>query len=77
MVVSAASKTRATRRGSHHLNGSGHRLTAGHIEFCVYVCVRAFAFSRMRLSRLRERDMDAFVGRLVHFGLQTPLKSLH
>ncbi len=51
--------------------------SGGHIEFCVCVCVRAFAFSRMRLSRLRERDMDAFVGRLVHFGLQTPLKSLH
>ncbi len=31
----------------------------------------------MRLSRLRERDMDVFVGCLVHFGLQTPPKSLH
>ncbi len=30
--------------------------------------------SRMRLSRLRERDMDAFPGRLVHLGLQTPVK---
>ncbi len=28
----------------------------------------------MRLSRLRERDMDAFVGHLVHLGLQTPVK---
>ncbi len=28
----------------------------------------------MRLSRLRERDMDVFVGRLVRLGLQTPVK---
>ncbi len=28
----------------------------------------------MRLSRLRERDMDAFVGHLVHLGLQMPVK---
>ncbi len=44
----------------------------GHVEFCV--CVHAFAFSCMRLSRLRERDMYAFVGRLVHLGLQMPVK---
>ncbi len=31
----------------------------------------------MRLSRLRERDMDAFVGRLVHLGLQTPVTWFH
>ncbi len=31
----------------------------------------------MRLSRLRERDMDAFVGRLVHLGLQTPVKLIY
>ncbi len=28
----------------------------------------------MHLSRLRERDMDAFVDRLVRLGLQTPVK---
>ncbi len=27
----------------------------------------------MRLSCLREHDMDAFVGRLVHLGLQMPV----
>ncbi len=31
----------------------------------------------MRLSRLRERDMDAFLEHLVHLGLQTPVKPLH
>ncbi len=31
----------------------------------------------MRLSRLRERDMDAFVGHLVHLDLQTPVNSPH
>ncbi len=46
----------------------------GHVEFCVCICVHAFAFSRMRLSRLRERDTDALVGRLVHLGLQAPVK---
>ncbi len=48
--------------------------SAGHIEFCVCVCMHAFAFSCMCLSRLRECDMDAFVGRLVHLGLQMPVK---
>ncbi len=39
-------------------------VSGGHVEFCVCICVHAFAFSRMRLSHLRERDMDAFVGRI-------------
>ncbi len=54
-----------------------HLDTDGHVEFCVCFCVHAFAFSRMRLSRLHERDMDAFVGRLVHLGLQTPVTWFH
>ncbi len=49
----------------------------GHIEFCICVCVRAFAFSRMHLSHLRDRDMDAFVRHLVHLDLQTPVNSPH
>ncbi len=50
------------------------REAGGGTEFCICVCMDAFAFSWMCLSRLHERDMDVFVSRLVHLGLQMPVK---
>ncbi len=60
-------------RGNLRMLDSKNRGKDGHVEFCICVCMHVFAFSHMRLSHLRERDRDAFVGYLVHLDLQSPI----